>query len=392
MKGRGYMLINEKIEIVLNHRNHNYYHEMGYVFNDDDWKNNKTILVDQSHIMKGIQCGIKLHVRCDYCGKDYYITPYSYYQAREIYKSDSCDCNQCRDKRKKEIQIEKYGTTNWADISRIKGFNLGRSVKYNISDLNEMADCKGYEIQSLFNDHIIVRDIIQLRCKKHDIEFESTIGSFMNASSHNCQKCFKEYMSEVQREATIEEAISIMNKKGYKLISPDFINNCDQQILYVCNKHQEYGIQKTSLYGLKHSENNCKLCHSQRGDKHYNWKGGISSDRDKVMSGFEYQKWAREIFKRDNYTCQCCGKHGGTLNAHHIYSYSFYPDLRTDIRNGVLLCEECHSNSYPNSFHKLYGVYDNNLAQLQEYFDKRRTELGLPLINIEKDILDKGDK
>ena len=54
MKGRGYMLINEKIEIVLNHRNHNYYHEMGYVFNDDDWKNNKTILVDQSHIMKGI--------------------------------------------------------------------------------------------------------------------------------------------------------------------------------------------------------------------------------------------------------------------------------------------------------------------------------------------------
>lgn len=48
------MLIDEKLEIVLNYRNKNYYREQGYVFSDDDWKNNKTIMVDQAHIMHGI--------------------------------------------------------------------------------------------------------------------------------------------------------------------------------------------------------------------------------------------------------------------------------------------------------------------------------------------------
>lgn len=105
------------------------------------------------------------------------------------------------------------------------------------------------------------------------------------------------------------------------------------------------------------------------------------------MSGFEYRRWVRDVFKRDNYTCQCCGEHGGTLNAHHINNYSSNPELRTDINNGISLCEECHLNSYPNSFHKIYGVYDNDLFQLQEFFDFKRKLLGLPLINIEKDIL-----
>lgn len=206
---------------------------------------------------------------------------------------------------------------------------------------------------------------------------------------HNCRECHSENMSRIMRDATIEEAMEIMNAKDYKLISPNFINNCDEQILYVCNKHQEYGVQKTSLYGLKHFEHNCKLCHSSRGENHHNWKGGISSDRDKFMSSYAYKHWTRDVFSRDNYTCQCCGKHGNNLNAHHIYSYSSNPDLRVDINNGITLCEECHLNNYPNSFHKLYGVYNNNLEQLQEYFNNRRTELGLPLIDIEKDILNK---
>lgn len=385
------MLIDEKIEIILNYRNHNYYSDLGYVFNDNDWKANKSIWVDQSHVMHGIQHGVKLHVVCDYCGNDYYVYPYRYYQARKTFESDSCDCNGCRDRRKKEIQMNKYGTTDWAEISKIEGFTLGRFVKYDITALYEMAIYKDYEIISSPSDYITVKDNITLKCKKHGDEFETTVGYFMEANRHNCHKCHQEYMSEKQRKATIEEALEIMKTKDYKLISPDFINNCDQQILYICNKHPEYGIQKTSLYGLKHSRNNCKLCHSHRGENHHNWKGGISSDRDKEMSSFEYQRWVREVFKRDNCTCQCCGKHGGNLNAHHIYSYSSNPDIRTDVKNGVLLCEECHLNSYPNSFHKLYGVYDNNLTQLQEYFDKRRTELGLPLINIEKDILNKNN-
>lgn len=56
----------------------------------------------------------------------------------------------------------------------------------------------------------------------------------------------------------------------------------------------------------------------------------------------EYIKWRKAVYERDDYTCQICGKRGGTLNAHHIKHFAKNKDLRTDINNGITLCEDCH--------------------------------------------------
>lgn len=56
----------------------------------------------------------------------------------------------------------------------------------------------------------------------------------------------------------------------------------------------------------------------------------------------EYRKWRTNVFQRDNYTCQMCGKRGGKLNAHHIKRYRNCISGRTNIENGITLCEECH--------------------------------------------------
>jgi len=64
----------------------------------------------------------------------------------------------------------------------------------------------------------------------------------------------------------------------------------------------------------------------------------------------EYMNWRNKVFKRDNYTCQECGKIGGELNAHHIKKFSDYLKLRTKINNGKTLCKECHLK-----YHKKFG-------------------------------------
>ena len=63
------------------------------------------------------------------------------------------------------------------------------------------------------------------------------------------------------------------------------------------------------------------------------------------------KKRRTKIFKRDDYTCQECGKIGNKLNAHHIKEIVNYPELILKINNGVTLCEECHkkTESYLNN-------------------------------------------
>ena len=64
---------------------------------------------------------------------------------------------------------------------------------------------------------------------------------------------------------------------------------------------------------------------------------------ERVMDSPEYRKWRWTVFRRDNYTCQICGKKvSGHIEAHHIKSWKDYPDLRYDIDNGITLCKECH--------------------------------------------------
>jgi hypothetical protein len=85
---------------------------------------------------------------------------------------------------------------------------------------------------------------------------------------------------------------------------------------------------------------------NQRGPKNANWKGGVSQQnktaRQLDMQTVEYTTWRREVFERDNYTCQECGAVGVRLNADHIKPYATFPDFRYDVDNGRTLCEPCH--------------------------------------------------
>jgi 5-methylcytosine-specific restriction endonuclease McrA len=81
-----------------------------------------------------------------------------------------------------------------------------------------------------------------------------------------------------------------------------------------------------------------------------NWKGGTATDRRPEMSTVKYKNWKYGVFKRDNYTCQHCGVRGGNLNAHHIKSWTYFPEFRYLLKNGITLCLKCHRKTYKLTF------------------------------------------
>lgn len=93
------------------------------------------------------------------------------------------------------------------------------------------------------------------------------------------------------------------------------------------------------------------------GERHHNWKGGISPVRKAIRETIEYKIWRESIFKRDNFTCQSCSESGIELNADHILQYGIILIKNNitsvkeailcgelwDINNGQTLCVPCHN-------------------------------------------------
>ena len=85
-----------------------------------------------------------------------------------------------------------------------------------------------------------------------------------------------------------------------------------------------------------------KLSFAKRGENNPNWKGGITSERNRLCNTWETRVWREAVFQRDKYTCRECGDSNTYLNAHHIMEVSQYPELRFNVENGKTLCIGCH--------------------------------------------------
>jgi hypothetical protein len=102
------------------------------------------------------------------------------------------------------------------------------------------------------------------------------------------------------------------------------------------------------------------------GEKNARWAGGVSTEREKNRHTVEMRLWRKSVLERDNFTCQKYGVNGGWLQVHHINNFSYYPELRTAIDNGITLSEKAHKE-----FHQLYGRYNNTKEQINEFLTWR---------------------
>lgn len=110
-----------------------------------------------------------------------------------------------------------------------------------------------------------------------------------------------------------------------------------------------------------------KFSESHRREKHWNWKGGISLFTKRLRKSFVYRQWRDDVFTRDDFTCQRCGKVGCYLEAHHcIKSFSNILqcyEITTieealecqelwNINNGETLCKICHKSIHKGARNK----------------------------------------
>ena len=108
---------------------------------------------------------------------------------------------------------------------------------------------------------------------------------------------------------------------------------------------KEKGIQPKVRYcfpkGYQYSTDKRKEI-APRGEKHWNWKGGISS-KNRRIDNPEWVSIRKRVYMRDNWTCQKCGKHckGKEIQCHHITPYRI--SLDDSLSNLITLCVKCHA-------------------------------------------------
>ena len=125
----------------------------------------------------------------------------------------------------------------------------------------------------------------------------------------------------------------------------------------------EFGVSKKSpVKGKPCSEQRRKrVSEAQRGEKHYNWKGGITEDRVRLCNTNEYRNWRKTVYQRDWYRCVLCGEKKD-IQAHHILDWS-NEKYRFNVDNGITLCRDCHTIVGATNFHPLPKVLGENELQ-----------------------------
>lgn len=124
------------------------------------------------------------------------------------------------------------------------------------------------------------------------------------------------------------------------------------------NKRKPESFGKKISKALKGKRNSWAKPPHFRREKHWNWKGGITPLVSQIRRCFKYYQWRRDVFTRDDFTCQRCGTKGGWIEADHYpkkFSDIFHENkIKTlgealnckelwNINNGRTLCKKCHN-------------------------------------------------
>ena len=114
---------------------------------------------------------------------------------------------------------------------------------------------------------------------------------------------------------------------------------------------------KSGMTGKKHSSKTRKKMSLYIAEMRWNYRNNITTLNKRIYDSYKYRQWRSDVFTRDNFTCQKCGKRSGYIEVHHLKEFSkimIENKIITleqalnckelwNINNGITLCEKCHN-------------------------------------------------
>ena len=387
------MLLQDSIILKLSERNYKHYEYLGYSIKKKIGYGGKEVIDLPQSIEIKISDAFpstraKIKIQCDCCGTIFERELSQYLISKS--KSDIDTCKKCSIQKTLDTKLQKYGTLNTNEISIQRGTKAGRNSKYSINDIIMFAENKGYKLRDDLCDTsiILVEHKYCFECNIHHNLFQSTLVSIMSDKT-NCPECFSEKQSAIKRKSNIFQVEILCKEKDYMLLT-DNIKNCDDEVKFICNKHKEYGVQTTTLWGLQHSKYNCRCCKVPKKENHWHWQGGITDIHEYLRTAIH--PWKIDSFKYYNYQCDISHK-SNSIIIHHIHNFSdiakeTFEICNLEIRHSIKeyskeelemlsrVCLELHykygygvclTEDIHNLFHKQYGKTNNTIEQYNEF-------------------------
>lgn len=202
---------------------------------------------------------------------------------------------------------------------------------------------------------------LKYKCIKCGKEYNRSFACIKASKSIGmCKNCSVKFPTK-----KYEEVIKKLNDNGYSPLfsKEDYTGVKMKARCIACCGHEVY----TSIDSmLSHPMQKCHKCSIKYGSDVYNWKGGYSSEREKIRRTFEFKNFVKSVLKRDNYTCIACGRNSKETKmvVHHKDGYNWCEEKRMSVDNGVTLCECCHKK-----FHEIYGKGNNTKEQFKNWLN-----------------------
>lgn len=223
----------------------------------------------------------------------------------------------------------------------------------------EIADIFDGKDDNFISSYFNKRTRVVYKCKNGHVN-DKDFTSYKNGNG--CRFCSVERNANNQRKA-IPELQRELKEFGMEYIGGYVNADTKFSVKCSCGKITE------NYIGYIKKGGKCG-CEYKRGSNNPKWNHNKTNEERELKRQYpDYTDWVKAVYKRDNYTCQSCWQYGGKLNAHHILPYNTYKEFRTDINNGITLCDFCHK-----SFHSLYGNYNFNKSDLTSFLQFTKEE------------------